>query len=85
MPNRLNNRPNLGINKLAQNISRVNQGPNNVAGIRNINIPNNNNNSSSKFKSVVKVGQLSKPIMNSNGENLIRNQFINKGGFNNGN
>ena len=68
-----------GINKTPSNIAGVNKNPMNIGGINKM--PKQNN----PFSNVKMDNQLSKQIMNSSGENVIRNEFNQGGGFNGGN
>lgn len=81
MLNNMNSNPfkNIaGIAKGPSNIGGVNQKPMNISGVQKM--PTQNN----PFSGVKTDRQLSKPIMNSSGENVIRNSF-NKGGGYHGN
>ncbi len=76
--NSFKNRNIAGINKGPNNIAGINKNPMNISGINKM--PKQNN----PFDNVQMDNQLSKQIMNSSGENMIRNEF-NGGGFHNGN
>lgn len=66
----------IGIPKGPTNIGGIKKSPTNIGGINKM--PTKNN----PFSRVKIDRQLSKQIMNSNGENLIRNEFNKGGGFN---
>lgn len=74
--NGFGNRNIAGIPKGPTNIGGINKTPTNIGGINKMPTPNN------PFNNVQMDRQLSKQIMNSSGENLIRNSFNKGGGFN---
>lgn len=76
MNNGFGNRNIAGINKTPTNIGGINKGPSNISGINKM--PTRNN----PFSNVKIERQMSRQIMNSNGENVIRNDFNKGGGFN---
>lgn len=76
--NGFGNRNITGIPNRPNNIGGINKTPTNIGGINKMPTANN------PFSKIKMDRQLSKQIMNSSGENLIRNEF-NKGGRPNGN
>lgn len=79
MNNGFGNRNIAGINKTPTNIGGINKTPTNIGGINKM--PTKNN----PFTNVKIDRQMSKQIMDSSGQNVIRNNNMNNGGGFNGN
>ena len=76
MNNGFGNRNIAGINRTPSNIAGINKSPTNIGGINKM--PTKSN----PFANIKIDRQMSKQIMNSSGENVIRNNNMNGGGFN---
>lgn len=76
MNNGFGNRNIAGINRAPSNIAGINKTPTNIGGINKM--PTKSN----PFANVKIDRQMSRQIMNSSGENVIRNNNMTGGGFN---
>lgn len=73
--NGFGNRNIAGIRNTSNNISGINKTPTNISGISKMPAAND------PFKNVKFDRQRSRQIMNSSGQNVIRNKMNNNGGF----
>lgn len=76
MNNGFGNRNIAGINKMPSNIGGMSKTPTNISGINKMPTPNN------PFSKIQIDRQRSRQIMDSSGQNVIRNNNMNGGGFN---
>lgn len=77
--NGFKNRNIAGVPKGPTNIAGINKNPTNIGGINKM--PTKNN----PFTNVKIDRQLSRQVMDSSGQNMIRNEINKGGGFNGGN